>query len=60
MTSATLQKRATQLEKLIKKASRALLEFEVAQSQWERKHGHGRTYKSADHFMKQIMKKVNS
>jgi predicted nucleic acid-binding Zn ribbon protein len=60
MTSATLQKQSLRLEKLIRKASRMLLEFEVAQSEWERSKGMGKAYKSADHFMRHIMKKVNS
>ncbi len=64
MNILTLQKKAekqiTQLERSIKSASRTLLEFEVAQSKWERNKGYGKPYKSADHFMRHIMKKVNS
>lgn len=64
MNTLTLQKKAqkqiTQLERSIKSANRTLLEFEVAQSKWERSKGYGKAYKSADHFMRHIMKKVNS
>lgn len=60
MTTATLQRKVVQIERFIKKASRALLEFEIAQSEWDYAHGRYKAYKSADHFMKHIMKKVNS
>ena len=60
MNTLTLQRQSAKLETIIKKASRALLEFEIAQSEWDYTHGRFKTYKSADHFMRHIMRKVNS
>ncbi len=58
MNTLTLQRKATELERFIKKATRTLLEFEVAQSKWEIKHGLGKSYKSADAFMRHIKRKL--
>jgi hypothetical protein len=57
MNTLTLQKQITTLERFIKKASRALLEFEVAQAKWEKKHKLGRTYASVNAFMRHIKSK---
>lgn len=58
MNILTLQKQANALERLIKKASRALLEFEVAQSKWEAKNGLGKVYSSVDAIMRDAKKGV--
>jgi len=58
MNTLTLQRKANKLESLIRTASRALLEFEVAQSEWEFAHGLGKPYKSADAFMRHIRRKL--
>ncbi|MBP6858463.1 MAG: hypothetical protein KBC33_01375 [Candidatus Pacebacteria bacterium] len=58
MNTLTLQKQSNKLEKIIKTASRALFEFEVAQAKWERAHGMGRSYKSVDAFMRHIKRKL--
>jgi hypothetical protein len=58
MTTATLQRKAAQLERFVKKASRALLEFEVAQSKWEASKGIGKVYSSVDRLMRDVMKKT--
>ncbi|MFA6294963.1 MAG: hypothetical protein WC666_00875 [Candidatus Paceibacterota bacterium] len=56
MNTLTLQKKALKLENFIKKASRALLEFEVAQSKWEAKKGLGKIYTSVDVLMRDVKK----
>ncbi len=48
------------MDKFIRKASRALLEFEVAQSKWERAHGHFKIYESADAYMKHVRRQLKS
>jgi single-stranded DNA-binding protein len=58
MSTTNLQKQANALERLIKKASRALLEFEVAQSKWEAKNGLGKVYSSVDAIMRDAKKGV--
>jgi len=58
MNTLTLQRKANKLESLIRTASRALLEFEVAQAEWEIAHGLGKTYKSTDAFMRHIQRKL--
>lgn len=58
MNTLTLQKQANALERLIKKASRALLEFEVAQSKWEAKNGLGKVYSSVDAIIRDAKKGV--
>ena len=60
MNILTLQRKADQIERFIKKASRMLLEFEIAQSEWDYAHGRSKIYKSADQYMRHIMRKVNS
>ena len=58
MNTLTLQRQANILEKFIKKGSRLLLEFEVAQAKWEIAHGYGKAYKSADSFMRSIRRRA--
>jgi len=58
MTLLTLKKKADQVEKLVKMASRALLEFQVAQAKWERANGIGKTYSSVDALMRDVAKKA--
>lgn len=58
MTTLALKKKADQVERFIKKASRALLEFQVAQAKWERAHGIGKIYTSVDALMRDATKKA--
>lgn len=58
MNTITLQKQVDILEKYIKKGSRLLLEFEVAQAKWEKRNGMGRAYKSVNAFMQNIKRKL--
>ena len=58
MNTLTLQKESANLRKIIKTATRALLEFEVAQAEWEISKGMSRTYKSVDAFMRHISRKL--
>ena len=58
MNTLVLTKEISRLERVIKRASRILLEFEVAQSKWEIAHGYGKIYKSADAFMRHIKRKL--
>ena len=58
MNTLTLQRETMKLEKAVKKASRVLLEFEVAQSKWEIKKGLGKKYKSVDAFMRHITRRL--
>ena len=58
MSTLTLQKQANILENYIKKGSRILLEFEVAQAKWEKEHGMGKAYKSVNAFMRHINRKL--
>jgi len=57
MNTLVIQKETTRLEKAIRKASRILLEFEVAQAKWEKAHGLGKAYKSVDAFMRHMSRK---
>ena len=58
MNTLTLQKETAKLERFIKKASRALLEFEVAQAKWEIAHGMGKRYSSVTALMRDVTRKV--
>jgi len=58
MNTLILQKRANTLESIIKKASRALLEFEVAQAKWEISQGKGRVFKSSAELKRYIKSKL--
>lgn len=58
MNTLTLQRQSNKLERIIKTASRALLEFEVAQSKWERSKGIGKVYTSVGVLMRDITKKI--
>jgi len=57
MTTITLQKQANILEKFIRKGSRLLLEFEVAQAKWEKEQGMNKVYKSVDRLMSDVVGK---
>lgn len=54
----TLQKQANMLERFIKKGTRILLEFEVAQAKWEAKNGLGKVYTSVDAMIRDVKKGV--
>jgi hypothetical protein len=54
MNTTNIKKEINKLEKAIRKASRVLLELEVAQAKLEKALGLGRTYKSADALMRDI------
>jgi len=54
----TLQKQANMLERFIKKGTRILLEFEVAQAKWEAKNGLGKVYTSVDAMIRDVQKGV--
>lgn len=56
MNTLTLKKQAMEIRKFIKKGSRMLLEFEVAQSQWEYKHGLFKSYKTGKAAVKAALK----
>ena len=56
MTSLALNKKADILEKFVKKASRVLLEFQVAKAKWERANGIGKIYSSVDALMRDTTK----
>lgn len=58
MNTLTLQRQANILEKFVKRGSRVLLEFEVAIAKWEKAHGLGKAYKSADAFIRHINRKL--
>ena len=58
MNTTNLQKHVNALERVIKKASRALLKFEVAQAKWEAKKGLGKVYTSVDTMIRDIKKGV--
>jgi hypothetical protein len=58
MNTLTMQRETAKLRQVIKTASRALLEFEIAQSEWEISKGMGKTYKSVDAFMRHISRKL--
>ncbi len=58
MNTANLQKKANMLESFIKKASRVLLEFEVAQSRWDIENGRFKVYKSAKALMCDVRRKM--
>lgn len=58
MNTLVLQRQANILEKFIKKASRILLEFEVAQSKWDIAHGRYRVYDSANSLMRAVRRKM--
>jgi len=64
MNTLTLQRGITKeidkLEKVIKKASRVLLEFEIAQSEWDIAHGRFKVYKSADAYMKNMHRRLKA
>ena len=60
MTTLALQKKANELEKVIQKASRVLLEFEVMQAKWEKAHGKYKVYPSASAYMQQVRRKLKS
>ena len=57
MNATVFQKHIRLLEKAIKKASRILLEFEVAQSQWDIKNGRYKIYDSAEEIIPDIKKR---
>jgi single-stranded DNA-binding protein len=59
MTTLSLQKKANQVENFIKKASRVLLEFQVAQAKWERAHGIGKIYSSVDALIRDATRKAS-
>ncbi len=54
MNTITLRKKAAELERFIKKATRTLLEFEIAQSKWETKKGMGKQYSSVEALMRNV------
>ena len=58
MNTLTMKKKVVELERFIKKASRTLLEFEVAQSKWEARRGIGKIYSSVDALMRDVTKKT--
>lgn len=58
MNTLTLQKETTRIEKAIKKASRVLLEFEIAQSEWDLKQGRFKIYNSAKSLMRAIRRRT--
>jgi single-stranded DNA-binding protein len=58
MNTANLQKKANILESFIKKASRVLLEFEVAQSRWDIENGRFKVYKTAKALMRDVRRKM--
>jgi hypothetical protein len=58
MNTLIAQRETTKLERAIKKASRVLLELEVAQSKWEAKRGVGKIYTSVDALMRDVAKKA--
>ncbi|MEK7184921.1 MAG: hypothetical protein AAB683_02195 [Patescibacteria group bacterium] len=58
MNALILQRETNRLEKSIKKANRTLLEFKVAQSDWEIKNGKFKIYSSAKALMRDVLKKV--
>jgi hypothetical protein len=58
MTTLTLQRKADKVETFIKKASRILLEFQVAEAKWEIENGRFKTYKSAADYMRHIKSKI--
>ena len=58
MNTLVLQRETNRLEKAVRKASRVLFEFEVAQAKWEIAHGLGKSYKSVDAFMRHIKRKL--
>jgi hypothetical protein len=58
MNTLTLQKQVKLIEKVIRKASRILLEFEVAQSQWDIKNGRYKVYDSAEKIIPDIKKRL--
>lgn len=58
MNTANLQKKANMLESFIKKASRVLLEFEVAQSRWDIENGRYKVYKSTKALMRDVRRKM--
>jgi single-stranded DNA-binding protein len=60
MNTITFQKKVTQLESFIRKASRVLLEFEIAQSEWEIAHGKYKVFKSADSVMRHVRGKLKA
>ena len=47
MNNISIEKNKKELEGFIKKANRKLLEFEIAQSEWEIAHGKIKVFKSA-------------
>ena len=61
MNILTLQKRTQKqiahMERVIKKASRVLLEFEVAQAKWEKKKRLGKRYSSVAALMGSVARK---
>lgn len=58
MNTLTLQKKAAELERFVKKGSRMLLEFEIAQSEWDIKNGRFKVYKSAAALMREMRRKT--
>ncbi len=60
MNTLVFQKKISELERFIKKASRVLLEFEVAQSEWEIARGKYKIYKSADAYMQHVDRKLKA
>jgi hypothetical protein len=58
MNILSLQKKVVVIELFIKKANRALMEFEVAQSKWEAKKKIGKFYATASSLVKDVTRKT--
>ncbi len=56
MNALTLRKEADKLRDIIKTASRALLEFQIAQSEWDIKQGRYKVYSSVNKLMHDVRK----